>query len=161
MKTEMNETEMFTPKTKHYSKYVVKDIGEAMVYLLERKNEVTAQDIVNLARPTNSKIHKHFEWNNTKAGERYRESQARIYLSWIEITVNEKGKNRAFVNVQRTGERRGYVLINTALSEPSLRKQLLFTAMREAEYWANQYKTLAELRPIFKAVQLVKRKIKR
>jgi len=155
---EMEDETLFVPKHKGLSNRVVQDVGQAMLYLLERNDKVTSQDLVQLARPVSSKLHKHFDWNNNSAGEKYRLHQARQYICWIDIKTVEQGQSKAFANIKQNNTR-GYMLVSTAIAQPELRKQMLNVALREVTYWSNQYKTLKELKPIFKAVQNVKRKI--
>ena len=77
---------------------------------LERRGELTAENLVDAARPEESSTHNCFEWNDSEAAEKYRITQARQWLRVIKVEdLREEGPPgmRAFlpVTVQAEGER--------------------------------------------------------
>ena len=54
---------------------------------------LTASVVVKAARNKESPLHSHFEWDNKKAGERYRLVQARALINRVRVvTVHEEAK---------------------------------------------------------------------
>src|SRR5262252_7868920 len=52
---------------------------------LEERGEITAQRVVDAARPEDAPMHHEFEWNDAVAGEKYRLGQARQVIRSIVI----------------------------------------------------------------------------
>lgn len=68
-----------------------------------RKNgggELTAGAVVNDARPPDSRLHPLFEWDDAKAGEQFRENQARRVIRAIVIVREEQAPAPAYLNVK-------------------------------------------------------------
>lgn len=84
------------------------DAGEFIEALSEDAGRpVTAQEVVNSARPRKSPIHRIFEWDDAVAAEAFRCEQARGMLRNLEIhVVAEDGgevakrAERAFIHIQ-------------------------------------------------------------
>jgi|GEM_PF-2526202 len=70
----------------------VEVIGAA-IQDLSKQNACSPQTLVDAARNKKSPLHKYFEWNDSKAAEKYRRTQARFYMSVInvEYTTKETG----------------------------------------------------------------------
>ena len=77
-------------------------------------NKITPSDVVDAARPEDSPLHSRFEWDDSVAGEKYREAQAAQLIRTVRIEVStgtERGvvKVRAFLstNGSEIAEERG------------------------------------------------------
>ncbi|HEY3496025.1 MAG TPA: hypothetical protein VGK73_15110 [Polyangiaceae bacterium] len=68
------------------SSAAARDVGRVIVELTESKR-YTPKALVDAARSRKSPAHKHFEWNDGRAGELYRIEQARLYQRAIEYDV--------------------------------------------------------------------------
>ena len=117
---------------------------------LARKGPLTAQTVVNAAKPARSPLHKFFEWNDERAAELYRQEQARYYLRSIEIVIAPSEQPiRAFhvVTVQGEGQEgeRGYLHIDQVRSNPTILAQVIDAerrVLRGAQRRLAQYKQL-------------------
>ncbi len=115
-------------------------------------DECTPQDLVKYARNENSELHKCFEWNDSIAGEKYRELQAQKVLTTLVITkdLGEDKKPvqyRLFVN---TGDRSGnYKPLPVVIRKQDEYGRLLEMAKRELQAFKKKYSILAELENVF------------
>lgn len=131
---------------------------------LERKLQakIKPADVVADARSSRSPLHKAFEWDNSVAGERYREAQASLMLrALITVVVNvtkpkEVHYTRVYVNVHEPGTTdKTYRPMVDVLDDPKLRTQMLETALEEFRLWRDRYSRLTELAKVFEAGDLV------
>jgi hypothetical protein len=125
--------------------------------------EMTAAEVLDLAKSKNSLIHDYFEWNDSKAAHRYRIKQAEGLIRYC--VVEEQGVEiREYVTPVIVDEEEGtrkYVHINKARRSPHLWKQVVDNAMREATAWRDRYEVYKELAPIRSAITRVESKRKR
>lgn len=131
--------------------------GEELDRLRTRHNgQLTPETVVEKARDPKSHLHAHFEWDDAAAAENYRQEQAGqlIRSLTVDITrsnIEEPKHIRAFVNVERDGDRH-YVAIAHAMSDEQLRRQVLQRAWAELEAWRQRHAELTELARIFSMV---------
>lgn len=122
---------------------------------------LTDDVVVAAAKSKRSAIHNLFEWDDTKAAEEHRRSQARTLIRAIEVTYKETPKSpvRAFQVMQKVSakeqERTSYSTTEAVMSDPVSRDQLIATAIREAMAFRRRFKHLHELRPLFDALDQV------
>lgn len=124
-------------------------VGEYFQEIEKREGEVKPQTIVEESATEGTLLHKYFEWDNTIAGNKYREVQAQQIIR--NIVVVEQANNapentvsvRAFVNIE-SEEKRKYVSMATIHVE-KLELQLLEQARRELQAFRNKYASLKEL----------------
>ena len=78
--------------SKHMGAEAVETIGAA-IHGLSKETNCTPQTLVNAARSRSSPLHKYFEWDDQKAAEKYRVTQARFYMSviYVEYTTKQTG----------------------------------------------------------------------
>lgn len=63
-------------------------VGEYCYELEQKKGgKLTPKELVEAARDVNSPLHDEFEWDNTRAAQKYREWQARYIISSIELKI--------------------------------------------------------------------------
>lgn len=115
-----------------------------------------ARSVVKAARKKGSELHKCFEWDDAKAGEAYREEQARLVMRMLVTVIDqdvEVGepltiKVRAFESVRfnnpqgEADKTMAYIPIREALTDPELRAQVrsrLESTIAEAQTTAEHY----------------------
>jgi hypothetical protein len=148
-----------------------KVIAGSLMSIYERKNELTAESVVNEARNKNNPLHACFEWNNTKAAHEYRLSRARVLISCVVMKkeINgEQRKIRAFVNIKRDekgnlstnpyakGES-NYIFVNSAMDNDVTTKYTIDRALIDLQNLMDKYNNLVELSALF---GMIKKKIK-
>jgi len=69
--------------------------------LYDKYGKVVPSELVDAAKPKDSPAHDGFEWDNKKAGDKYRLHQARNWCRKIEIRVESCAQPERLVNVPR------------------------------------------------------------
>lgn len=113
--------------------------------------EYTLSEVVEKAKDANSEMHGCFEWNDTIAGQKYRESQAALMIRQLVIVRDndgepEKTNVRFFVS---TGKRDNtYTPTKRIIRKQDEYEALLNRAMAELRAFKQKYNTLSELEEI-------------
>lgn len=149
-----------------YNQPVAAEIAGRRFEELEAKHgEITPRIVLDDARDENAPLHPCFEWDDNKAAEAYRLTQAGLMIRALVVTVEKTElptPTRAFVNVSDIGEKQGrFVAVQKALSEEETRANVLARAFFELEQFRSKYEHLQELSDVFKAVDKVVKKQKR
>lgn len=115
---------------------------------------VSPKDLVSYARDESSELHKCFEWDDTVAGEKYRELQAKKVLQHLvvipRVEEQEAKSYRLFVN---TGDNSGvYKPMELVMKKPDEYASLLEMAKRELQNFKNKYSMLVELGRVFEEI---------
>jgi hypothetical protein len=119
-------------------------IGEALADIAaEAGGDLTPKRVVDAARPDTHPLHRHFEWDNAAAAERYREGQARKLIQCITIERDEEPPAPAFVSIADRG--RSYRPIDVVLKSVDLRKRVLAQAKRDLESFRARYRDLTDV----------------
>jgi len=133
--------------------------GEHFEKLEKKHGEITPEIILDDARKKSSVLHGCFEWDDGKAAEKYRLSQARYIICNLVVSVESKDeeqkKTRAFVNVSAqsmSGNKGSFVSIGNAISNEEMRKNVLQNALIELLAFKKKYEELEELQKIFVAI---------
>lgn len=131
--------------------------GERLETIRVRNNgRLTAEDVVEDARPEDSPLHPAFEWNDDVAAEKWRAEQARYLIRSLVVRVDraegEPTPIRAFVSVERD-EDRSFTSLAHAMSDEELRQQVLNRAWAELLAWRRRYQEYQELAAIFSAIE--------
>lgn len=118
---------------------------------------VSAKDLVQFARDERSELHKCFEWDDSVAGERYRELQAQKVLQLLIITPKVEDREpvsyRLFVN---TGDNSGkYKPLPLVIKKPDEYAALLEMAKRDLQVFKKKYSILVELDRVFAEIDLL------
>lgn len=135
--------------------------GEFIEKLEEKHGKVTPRIILEASKKANAPLHSCFEWDDTKAAEKYRESQAAAILRNLTVTVEtveeETPKTvRAFVRA--TEEKHSYISIVAAMNNEQLRESLLQAAFDELREFQRKYADLQELAEVFAAITKAEKK---
>jgi len=122
---------------------------------MSANGELTPKALVDASRPEDAPLHKAFEWDDQKAAERYRESQAAYIIRSIEVEHEEMSEPvRAFFTIPtEMGQSYQYHSIDTILNSSDERKSLLESAKRELEAFTRKYNQLVELAEVIKAAE--------
>lgn len=129
------------------------EVAGAVCSDLERRGELTAENLVNVSRPVDAPLHKFFEWNDPKAAELYRNQQARTLIRSIEVYTDES-KTQArtvFFNIKCMGNT--YETVKTIFSVPDKKAALLAQAKKEMMSFRDKYNELNELAKVMAAIE--------
>lgn len=98
---------------------------------LEKGGMLTASNLVNVSRPENAPLHGAFEWDDSVAAERFRETQARDIMGHLIIVEDDKPVEpiRAFFNVSEVDP--NYYSAAVVISEADKYEQLKQRVIRE------------------------------
>lgn len=143
-------------RNRSLSKEAVRELAEAIEELMA-KGSCTPHALVDVARDPASPLHKYFEWDDAKAAEQYRITQARYYMRSINIeyVTEECGiiEMRAFVPTYVDGQGNIWKpAIEVAATEDGM-EQLLRAARRELRAFTKKY---AALRAYAEATSMLK-----
>lgn len=117
-----------------------------LVQLAKHKGGVLlVDDVLDAAKDPKCVLHKHFQWDDTKAAESYRKMQARQLIQKCTVTI-EKAPDvpiRAFVslNVDKYAGG-GYRMTADVLSDDDLKAELLHDMMLTLTKWKKQINLL-------------------
>ena len=116
---------------------------------------VRPEAVVEYARNPETALHSWFEWDDSKAAEKYRLHQARMRLRLV-LTMHPKAeiKFRAYVSLKDdrySGQ--GYRLTLDVMSESERREQILLEALAEFRAVEEKYRQYQELAEIFAAIE--------
>lgn len=112
------------------------------------------REIVQAAEDPTSPLHDAFEWDDTRAAQEWRVTQARRLLRCIHVVVRrgEKQSVRAFFRVIDPSGESGYVGLATVLERQDYRDQIIEQALKEIVAWQGRYRDYQELGSIFGAI---------
>jgi hypothetical protein len=116
--------------------------------------------IVRESRSTRAVLHPCFEWDDAVAAEKHRLHQARAISNHL-VVVDAKGvQTPSLVSVQLIVDdepRRGYMSIDTVVSDKEMRDQVIAEAWRGFDAWKRRYGALKELAAVFAAAEKLRR----
>lgn len=117
------------------------EVDELERILEENDGLLTVSAVVEAARSVSSPLHKHFDWDDTSAGEKYREWQARTLIQKCKITLDHRPDTvvRAYVSVPSDRKEGGYRAMHNVLSDSVLKDCLLTEMRKRIAYWQKQY----------------------
>ena len=153
----------------HIKPATARDVGK-VIDRLESRDEATPDRLVQEARKASSPAHKHFEWNDRKAGAKYRIEQAKYYLRSITIVeedVEDRGCNvplRTWFPTEDSAGKRSYRNVERIKRDADMMSQVLMRAYAAIESWTHQYEALrkaSELSGVFAAVDEARAKRKK
>lgn len=128
-------------------------VAPALEKIEAKHGAITPTDILREARKQRSPLHNWFEWDDTKAGEQHRLTQARELIRAVEVTIVTGDRPVVFRAFVHMGE--AYESTISVLSVVDSREALLASALRELTAFRMKYKTLKELAGVFKAMDEV------
>ncbi len=99
------------------------------------------EDVLNEARDESSILHKHFEWDDSEAAQKYRLQQARALIQKCKITLVETQPVhiRAFVSLPTDREAGGgYRLTSEVFGDEALKAELLRDIQLTISRWTQK-----------------------
>lgn len=130
-------------------KVAIELFGTAAIKGKDDYKSLPAKDIVDLARDDSLEIHKCFEWDDSKAAEKYREKQARDVVHLLVIKEEPIPKDRPEVCAFHMVEKgTGYVPTRYIVRQEDKYQELLKKAYAELRAFKEKYSMLSELKEI-------------
>jgi hypothetical protein len=117
--------------------------------------------VVEFAKNKKTALHNRFTWDDGEAAKQYRIWQARMVINTTVTIIDQANEPvQAWVSLpdDRTKGGGGYRALVTVLSDESGRRALLAEAMRVLTGAQAKYSRLAELAPVFEALDGVRKK---
>lgn len=134
--------------------------GRVCKNLSETTGGLTPKRLVDASRAKDSPLHNEFEWDDSVAGEKYREEQARQLIKNIVVVQSDSQMERR-IKIEKleqekreaaergfvpTGEKDSrYVTLTAALTNEQWKNNLLKQARKDSEAFVNKYHRLEEL----------------
>ena len=137
-------------KTNHFKADAEEAYKEIMTL-----DEITAENVVELARSESSVIHDEFEWDDAVAGAKWRHKQAQTLLCNLVVEANDEKEPsepvrvRVLYNIPDTSD---YKPIQHFITHEDDRVKLLNKAIQELRSFEIKYRTLTELQKVFDAI---------
>lgn len=139
-------------------------VGEELEKLEDEHGSLSKEMIVDAARPEASVMHKLFEWNDSIAGEKWRQQQAKTMLSCLHIVVEQSTPDkeferftvRAYVNSETDDSRTkgAYISVTDALQQNApTRETIISNARRELSEFKKKYSTYTEFADVIAAIE--------
>lgn len=136
--------------------------GEYMESISQEEGGLTAAKLLDRSRDENALLHKCFEWDDSKAAEKYRLRQSNDLIRNI-VVVTKSTEEKApasipmFVNVSREEHSEVGVYVPTihAMSQEEQKENVLNNALRSLIQFKEKYKMLKELEAVIKAIDEV------
>lgn len=124
-------------------------VGEKLEELRVRSGGMLSpKGVVVEAQDERHVLHRHFEWRDSVAAQRYRESQASDLIRSV-VAIHEDAPDvelPAFVSVGPSGGEFGpYQAVRVALANDENRDYVLKRALSELKSWRKKYHDLKEL----------------
>ena len=142
-------------KWKTYSYSVpAETVGKHFEKLEKKNNELTAQIVLDSARPEKSPIHNLFEWDDLKAAEAYRLRQATTLICNLAVEIetdNQPIVCRAFMDVTES-KVGSFINTQSAFESKETRDIVLKRALDELNAFKQKYKNLNELATVIKVI---------
>lgn len=139
----------------------------------QRDGACTPAALVEWSRPESSPLHDDiFDCEPDEAAERYWENNARTVINHLmvvykhEVSAKPKAPTRAFVSLRTVGgstedgpngepQTSGYTDVETVMSDPTLRRRYIVSALREIASWRRKHQDIVELARLFEAIDPV------
>lgn len=140
--------------------------GQRYEELSRKYGTVTAERVLEDARPPDSPLHDAFEWDDQRAAEAHRLNRAGYLLRALrvidEAVTEGQPPRRYLIAVQPISDvsvrYKEYLPLHVALADPVRRDEVLQRALHELEVFQAKYQSLQELNAIFAALRRMRRR---
>lgn len=122
---------------------------------LERTVGLTPANLVEASKPKSAPLHGAFEWNNTKAAEKYREYQAGHLIRCIAIVHEQEEAEPVTIRAYHPTADGVYENISVIVNDEEKMEALLQRALRELGWFKAKYESLSQLTPVMDAIDEV------
>lgn len=118
-------------------------------------DNLTASNVVEVAKDESNVLHNCFEWDDKEAGKKYRLVQARNLICNIKVTIKKETetegpvKVRAFLNTKKN---ENYKSIEAIINDTNEYSRLLEKAYKELNVTKNKYTELQEIQDLLKDI---------
>lgn len=114
-------------------------------------NAPTPESVLEKAKDPNTELHGCFEWDDTKAANKYRLIQARQVIQFLVIKGTEKSETpqRAF---EITRETSVYAPVQLIVRDEDEYSALLAKAKAQLKQFADRYRRLSELEAVIEEI---------
>lgn len=125
-------------------------LREELEAIWEERKTLSPEVVVDVARDESHPLHHRFEWDNSKAAERFRLLQAAQMIRSIRViyradeSTGEEYKRRAFVSTGEPTRPSAYLPTEEAMADPLTRKLVLRQFERAILALKRQYGHLKE-----------------
>lgn len=136
-------------------------VGERLDQIRDSANGLTPEAVVADAASPGSVLHPHFEWDDSKAAERYRLDQAGHLIRSVTVVFEEPEPSaaprtvRAFLPIETGAGERVYESSVRAMNDGEMRAQVLKRAHAELSAVSRKWRELQELAGVFEALDRV------
>ena len=130
-------------------------IEQELDRLVEEHGTITPQMVLEEGRDSKSPLHKFFEWDDTKAAEKYRLAQAYAmiqatkFVVFLNTTSKEPPQVSSGTEVRKLipafGKGEGFKMRNEVLAEPDARQALIERKKSVLKSWCKSVVDLPEL----------------
>ena len=139
------EDKLYQWKMKSFAKNIdAEEVVAELRHIEEKTGKLTAEHILNSARSKKSILHSMFEWEDSKAAEKYRLSQARQIINNIEVVIisdNEKTYIPVYEIITVQDEGRQYKHIETlTYNEIEQVKENILSTLKQVTQKLSTYK---------------------
>jgi hypothetical protein len=117
----------------------------------ETGGDLTPEMVVTDAENEDSPLHRCFDWDDKKAGDKWRLHQARQLIGSIvvDVVIKDTEQVRAFVNINYPDSKeRHYVNIIDASTDEHKMKLIINDARKQMKSWAQRFKIYQQLREV-------------
>lgn len=123
-------------------------LRDELLSIRSQHGKLTPQIVLDAARKPGSPLHDRFEWDDTIAAQRFRESQAGDLIRKVKISFTAgdgvSKELRAFVVVRGEDPRSEYVPVEEAVQDPFTQKLVIREFEREWKRFRERYEHLVE-----------------
>lgn len=133
--------------------------GDELSRIYKRDGGISLKTVVDESRGKDAPLHGCFEWDDTKAAEKYRQSQAAHIIRSITVVTEIAADNgspmavRAFVTTKTTPN---YEPIQAVISSPDKYRVLLEQAKRDMQSFVQKYSVLSDHSALHLVIQNMK-----
>lgn len=131
------------------------DAGERIEELNKIHGEVTPQIMVDDARPESAVLHPCYEWDDSKAAEKYRCHQSKKIIGNLHVVriadARKEVSVRGFVSINGRNEKASYRPFVVAMSEEKTKEQVIKNAKEELRYFKSKYENIIDVISVLKS----------
>ncbi len=124
-------------------------VGGVVEQIEAENGSVTKEKFLDFSRPIDSPTHNIFEWDDSKAAEKYRLEQSLHTIGNLRVVYtspsNEEVSVKAFINVSAMRETPSYESIAVALKDEDKRKNILNRIQGELDNFVTRNRHIEEL----------------
>ena len=139
-------------------------VQKTLIKITEKHGHITPEFVLQEAKNPKSVLHNYFVWDDTKAANLFRQSQARFLIRNVKFEIiREKTETkeivfetvRAFESPPSIRGTKSYLPLKTVMEDDELKAELLARAKIELNSIKARYKQLNELAVVWDAIEMI------